>query len=183
MGQAGYAGTVAERMERKRTVDPTTGCWNWHGSKDTKGYGQIRIDGRARIATHIALELAGRPRPPKACALHRCDNPACVNPDHLWWGTMKENIQDCIAKGRFNSSGLKVGHAISAASKAPPPVVVCHKCGKSFETRKEQFLKNLRHFCSRDCCWTWQRENFSGAKRDSFSRLEPKADMYAAVAA
>ena len=166
---AGYRGTVAERMARKYTSDAATGCWNWHGSKDTKGYGQIRIDGKARIATHIALELAGHPRiPEKPCALHRCDNPACVNPDHLWWGTMRENTRDSMAKGRADHSGLKLGHELAQARKQPLPVVMCENCGASFTTSKYRASVNLRHFCRAACSRSWQSNRFTGAKRADF---------------
>ena len=161
----GYRGTVAERMERKRTVDHATGCWIWHGAKDGKGYGQIRIDGKNRIATHVALELAGHPRTDeRPCALHKCDNPACVNPDHLWWGTFRENTRDMMAKGRQNIDGFKIGHELSRASKQRP-MVECANCGTVFETSKAQAQKNRRNFCSRSCCWGWQSAHFTGAPR------------------
>lgn len=168
MGRPGYAGTIAERMERKRKVDPVCGCWVWHGSMDTRGYGQIRIDGKGRHATHIALELAGQPRPlEKPCALHRCDNPSCVNPEHLWWGTMKENTADMMAKGRGNLSGFAIGHELNKAKKLRP-MVVCANCGCNFETRRTQAVKNIRNFCSGPCCWSWQSARFTGTARSSW---------------
>lgn len=165
----GYRGTIAERMTLKYTVDAETGCWNWHGSKDTKGYGQMRVEGRARIATHIALELAGQPRrPEKPCALHHCDNPGCVNPEHLWWGTFRENTRDMMAKGRQNLDGFKIGHEMARAMKRKP-VVECAKCGIEFETTAGQAKKNIRNFCSRTCCWMWQSARFTGTARSSWA--------------
>lgn len=92
--------------------EPNSGCWLWDGSADTRGYGQIRVTGkRLRYASHVSLELAGRAVPPGMCACHRCDNPGCVNPDHLFVGTRSDNTQDMIRKGRASSPPLRRGSA------------------------------------------------------------------------
>ena len=93
-----------DRFLRYASPEPNSGCWLWVGSCDVRNYGQMRVDGKLRFATHISLELDGRPRPfPDACAMHKCDNPNCVNPDHLRWGTRKENQRDMAAKGRWGN--------------------------------------------------------------------------------
>lgn len=95
------ADRFAEKVERA-----DGGCWNWTGSKNAQGYGFIADRtgaGKKLRATHVALELSGRPRPANALALHSCDNPQCVNPDHLRWGTPKDNVRDCIERGRFSA--------------------------------------------------------------------------------
>lgn len=76
-------------------------CWEWLGSKDAKGYGTtggIRgLPGKAHRAVYQVFEGE---IPEGMCVLHRCDNPGCVNPNHLWLGTQLENIADRDRKGR-----------------------------------------------------------------------------------
>ena len=77
------------------------GCWIWDGAKTTGGYGHIRADGgRLRQAHRVGYEQLVGPIPPGLVACHRCDNPACVRPDHLFLGTQQENNDDMRAKGR-----------------------------------------------------------------------------------
>lgn len=158
---------LEDRFYRKVAVDlrDEGACWKWLGAKDTKGYGQLRVDGRNKLATHVSLELNGLPRPfYGAFALHSCDNPECTNPKHLRWGTQKENMQDAANRGRADRSGLELGRI----RREPPRIVDCCNCGKSFETSKERLQTNIRHFCSTECCWTWQSEHFTGARRAEF---------------
>jgi hypothetical protein len=74
------------------------GCWEWTGAR-SKGYGQVRLNGR-RVGAHVAsFELNVGPVG-GLDVLHRCDNPPCVRPDHLFLGTAKDNVADMMAKGR-----------------------------------------------------------------------------------
>jgi len=76
------------------------GCWEWAKCRDQNGYGRIQHDGRSQVAHRIAWELWVGPIPEGKCILHKCDNPSCINPDHLFVGTQLDNIADMNAKGR-----------------------------------------------------------------------------------
>jgi Putative ATPase subunit of terminase (gpP-like) len=101
--------TLEQRFERYTIPEPNSGCLLWFGSTDKKGYGQLRLTTGLKFASHIALELVGRPVPRGKCALHSCDNPGCVNADHLFVDTQIANIQDMHKKGRANLCGLSFG--------------------------------------------------------------------------
>jgi hypothetical protein len=93
---------VVRRFWSKVDKSGKNGCWNWTGWKNVEGYGRFDICELKPLATHIALFLDGRPRPsPKHLALHgdHC-TPACCNPDHLRWGSGKENADDRDRLGR-----------------------------------------------------------------------------------
>lgn len=79
-------------------------CWEWTGATNGVGYGKMTVRKRQRLATHIALEVDGRPRPSDGhFACHHCDNPPCCNPAHLFWGTPSENTMDGYRKGRIKT--------------------------------------------------------------------------------
>jgi DNA-binding transcriptional regulator YiaG len=79
-------------------------CWNWEAARAKNGYGRFMLNGRNRLAHVIAYELARGPIPSGLYVLHRCDNPPCVRPDHLFLGTLSDNTQDCLAKGRWKAN-------------------------------------------------------------------------------
>lgn len=85
-------------------------CWIWTGSRDDKGYGMFRDSGRkGKVwkAHRISYEKYKGTIPKGMVVCHSCDNPSCINPSHLWVGTMKDNMADCSAKKRTGPRPLK----------------------------------------------------------------------------
>lgn len=79
-------------------------CWIWTAA-NSKGYGAIRDGNRNYVATHLSWKIHHGAVPDGKILLHKCDNPPCVNPDHLIPGTHRENVHDCMTKGRFKARG------------------------------------------------------------------------------
>ncbi len=81
-------------------VENGEGCKVWTGSKNNKGYGLFRFLGKTTSAHRVAYTLYVGSIPRKKHVLHTCDNPACVNINHLWLGTNADNMADKVNKGR-----------------------------------------------------------------------------------
>ena len=87
------------------------GCWAWQGCKHPQGYGLIRNMPAyiaPRLAHRVSWELHFGPIPEGVLVLHRCDNPACSNPEHLFLGSHQDNSDDMVAKGRQAHAGGRV---------------------------------------------------------------------------
>lgn len=90
--------SIAQAIIDGSSPEPYSGCWIWHGPW-CKGYGRLCIEGKSMVASRASYEaFKGNAMGNVVC--HKCDTPACVNPDHLFMATQKDNIRDCMAKGR-----------------------------------------------------------------------------------
>jgi hypothetical protein len=93
-----------------------TGCWLWHGAIKSTGYGVLWVDGKTHSAHQISFMLFKGPILGHLCVLHSCDNRTCVNPDHLFLGTYKDNYDDAYEKGRLHFQ------KVSKNSERPPNI-------------------------------------------------------------
>jgi hypothetical protein len=97
---------LLNKLLNKIVVNPVTDCWEWQAGTNNIGYGMIRDGSKMRTAHRVSYEEHNNVQIPIGkCVLHTCDNTKCVNPDHLWIGSLKDNTQDMIRKGRSNHFG------------------------------------------------------------------------------
>jgi hypothetical protein len=125
-------------------------CWPWLGSKIC-GYGIISQNNRCRRASQISWEIHnGAPFPSGKMACHSCDNPECVNPDHIWPGTMRDNMQDALKKGRLDSTArFVINHNREKTH--------CHK-GHPLSGANMKIMKSGSRYC-RECHKRHARES------------------------
>ena len=92
-------------------------CWPWNAYRNVGGYGRLKINGRPHCASRLALQIAlGRKLNKTENACHRCDNPPCCNPVHLFVGTQKKNMMDSSKKGRIHRwNGARAGEGNPAS--------------------------------------------------------------------
>lgn len=91
---------TCKRLLRDRTETTSQGCVEWRGGRCRKGYGALNLDGVTEKAHRVAYIVAHGSIPAGVHVLHKCDNRACVNPEHLMLGSNSDNIADKVAKDR-----------------------------------------------------------------------------------
>jgi len=99
----------------KYLINETTGCYEFLGGKDKDGYGRVMLNGVRYKAHRLAL-LGVSNIKSDLLVCHKCDNPSCINTDHLYLGTAKQNSLDCKTRGRLKPH-LKSNHNLSKGSK------------------------------------------------------------------
>lgn len=84
----------------KHVEKKSNGCWEWTASRTRDGYGKVKSKQKVYATHRLAYIFTHGSIPDGLCVLHKCDNPVCVNPEHLFLGTHSDNMQDCVRKGR-----------------------------------------------------------------------------------
>lgn len=137
-------------------VEKTDDCWLWKGAVSMAGYGRFWNDGRMCQASRFSYELVHGKIPKGKEACHRCDTPACVNPEHIFIGTHRENLLDASAKGRIGKPSerlthCKRGHPFAGDNLRVLPngkYRVCKECHK-MNDRRYKSAKRKRLCCER----------------------------------
>lgn len=116
MPAKGFRKDQIKAFFEKFIIDENTKCWNWTGQLTHNGYGRHSYKEKGMSATRVSwnihkgeidFDLMG------ILVCHKCDNPACVNPDHLFLGTQKDNMQDCVDKNRINKGTDRPQHILT----------------------------------------------------------------------
>ena len=101
---------ISEHFWSKVDISKKEECWNWTACRNKDGYGVLKYNNKKITASRFSWKESFGEIPMGLCVLHRCDNPPCVNPKHLWLVTQRANILDAVKKNR---NYVKINRAIS----------------------------------------------------------------------
>lgn len=124
--------------------EPNSGCWLWLGERSAGGYGRLEIDGRRHRVHRMVAGLVACTDGLFVC--HRCDEPLCCNPDHLFIGTHTDNMRDMVSKGRASNGQVAKTHCARGHEYAGENLAV--------QVRKNGWVYRVCKTCQRE----WSRQ-------------------------
>jgi hypothetical protein len=119
---------LKERLVKKHGKPTETGCIEWQGHRNASGYGVVRVNRATKLAHRVSYEVFVKEIPKGLQVLHKCDNPACVNTEHLFLGTHQDNMADKKKKGRD-----AIGEAVGCSKLTPDDVRKIRKMNSTEE--------------------------------------------------
>lgn len=140
---------VAARLAANSVPESNTGCVLWLGSVDRRGYGRMSANGRLTRTHRLAWAETFGPIPSDKWVLHKCDQPSCIRPDHLFLGTHADNMADMARKGRANGGAhnakkthCPAGHPLSGDNlrvgrTQPISYRVCLTCHRTNRRKRD----------------------------------------------
>ena len=136
--------SVSERFWSKVDKQGPDDCWNWTASRIQGGYGWFSIDYRGWLAHRVAWTLTNGPIPEGMCVLHDCDNPACCNPLHLFPGTLQDNVDDMVRKGRQTNLKLTGMQVLRICRRYKAGGVTYRELAAEYGITRDQIGKIIR---------------------------------------
>lgn len=138
--------SVWDRFHDKVITVPECGCWLWGGYVGPNGYGRFQLNNRSRSALRVSYIAHKGPVPDGMDVCHKCDERTCVNPDHLFVGTRRDNVLDCVRKGRHRTGHMTIEGFASNRKMSPrdtEEAKVLRKSGRPIQDIANRFSVHI----------------------------------------
>lgn len=148
--------SLKERLDYfvRRSVNPD-GCWEWDGTRVERGYGMVHWQGAMIPAHRASYTVHVGPIPDGLVVCHRCDNPPCIRPDHLFVGTPADNTADMFAKGRNHDTRGSANPAAKLDERQVAEIKAALRAGERRADIASRFMvsRNIVNFIATGRTW------------------------------